>query len=191
MQGPPCTEKQQKILDQLDRDREGRFAFERKLLLKAGVPFDPDILMEPLGQYKLKPVLEQMPEMKRSIRTDFLSGLIMADTLYVSGAVALGPGPTVVLVNHVVSDECIHLTTTPFGTDEFYSWSLESGRVLGMSLKQALEKNGLTMDLFPGSDHLPSFSVIQALNLPKVTCSNPTFDSRNPDTSLWKSAIQH
>ena len=41
-----------------------------------------------------------------------------------------------------------------------------------MSLKQALEKNGLTMDEFAGSDYLPSYSVIRALNLPKFNCQN-------------------
>lgn len=96
----------------MDHEREVRFALARKLLLKAGVPFDPNVLLEFGGRFKLQPVLDQMPEMKRNIRADFLSGVVMADTLYVSGPVRLAPGPVVVLVNHVVSEGCVPFDKT-------------------------------------------------------------------------------
>lgn len=179
---PPCTLAELKRLHERDLDRSEGFVEARKMLLEHGVPFDPDILLEatPRGElwapYALKPILGQMPEMKQIVRADFLSGLTMADTLYLPGSIKYGgAGPTIVIVNNVVYETCPSFQTITggniWGTNGIYFYILGGSRIPGMSLDNALKRNALKREQFPGKDHLPPYSVIRDLDLPKMKCT--------------------
>lgn len=69
----------QALMEQRKKD----FTRSRELLIKRGVPFDPNELLQRGWQEKLKEKLSRIPEMKthREIKSERLNGLYMADTL--------------------------------------------------------------------------------------------------------------
>lgn len=158
----PCNDKQQKRIRENQQRRKDAFYKARVMLLQRGVPFDPDILLEPDWRSILQPVFDQMPEMKRMLRLSSLSGVVMADTLYVPAQVTTGTGPTVILVNHLVAEGC-HPFFLGMSDIHFYP---ASARFLGMSLDRALQINHISRGQFAGREHLPPFSVIRELDLP-------------------------
>lgn len=186
---PYCKVTQEKSKNGAEQQRERSFRPVRELLLKQ-VPFDPDILLEPSGIATLRPVLDRMPEMKQVRRVDRLDGLVMADTLYITSNVTIAAGTVVVIVNHLVSENCqqrFESQSNVRGKDNFYFYLLGPDRILGMSLDAALKKNNLSRDQFDGKNHLPPFSVIRSLDLPKVNCSHAVIDTsgRGAGQSLW------
>lgn len=80
-----------------------QFKRGRELLLKKGVPFEPNDLLEPDFRKKLKPKFAQMREMHetRVIRQGQVKGVQLADTLYLPEKVEL-TGDTVILANQVI-----------------------------------------------------------------------------------------
>jgi len=74
----------------------------RRLLLNQGVPFDPDLLLEPNWKSALAPVFAQMPEMQISrYQGGPLSGVELADTLYLPEKVQLSYD-LVIIAKHLV-----------------------------------------------------------------------------------------
>ncbi len=74
----------------------------RRALLSRGVPFDPDLLLEPNWQSALAPVFAQMPEMQTSrYRSEPLGGVELADSLYLPERVNV-LSDTVIIAKHLV-----------------------------------------------------------------------------------------
>lgn len=162
----PCRDAQQKL-----RMQEEHFVLARRLLAEKGVPFEPFILLQPGGLARLKPVLDQMPEMRQIRREASPSGVIFADTLYLPENASFGgPGPTVVIVNHIVYEGC-SWTGTPWGnawgTNGVYIFPRGESRALGVTLEQAMHAGGITNY---GETNPPPFSVIKDLDIPR--CKN-------------------
>jgi len=71
------------------------------LLREAGVPFDPELLLEEDWPKRLAPIFDQMPEMNQNrYAAGPLSGVQLADTLYLPEHVET-TGDTVILVRHI------------------------------------------------------------------------------------------
>src|SRR5215831_9289346 len=71
------------------------------LLREAGVPFDPELLLEEDWPKRLAPIFDQIPEMNQNrYMAGPLSGVQLADTLYLPGHVET-TGDTVILVRHI------------------------------------------------------------------------------------------
>jgi|GEM_PF-2545775 len=158
----PCKDVEQKL-----RLQEQHFVLARRLLLEKGVPFEPFTLLRPGGLARLKPVLDQMPEMRQIRREASPSGVIFADTLYLPEGASFG-GPTVVIVNHIVYEgRCPIWIRTPWGniweTNGLYLFPRGESRALDMSLEAALQKGGVTNY---GERNPPPFSVIKDLDIP-------------------------
>lgn len=81
--------------------RRASFKSGRELLLRHGVPFDPDALLEPDWKAKLAPALTQMQEMQ-AVRqgSKKLRGTQLADTLYLPEKVEVAED-TVILVRQL------------------------------------------------------------------------------------------
>jgi hypothetical protein len=142
-------DKRQQLLDrklaqdrrQADLDRMvAKFKKTKDLLLKKGVPFDPDILMTPSWRKTLAPHFEQMPEMQEvKIGPGRLKGVQIAHTLYLPEKVEL-TGDTVILARNVVFE----------GRDAVIKgWSfsialypIDQTGLLGSTLEQALQRSG-------------------------------------------------
>ena len=103
--------KRQQLLDQkLAQDRRqqeldrviANFKKTKDLLVKKGVPFDPDILMTVDWRRTLAPHFVQMPELQEvKIGSGKLKGVHMAHTLYLPEKVEL-VGDTVILAHNLV-----------------------------------------------------------------------------------------
>jgi hypothetical protein len=142
-------DKRQQLLDRkLAQDRRqaeldrmtAKFKKTKDLLIKKGVPFDPDILMTPNWRKTLAPQFEQMPEMQEvKIGPGRLKGVQMAHTLYLPEKVEL-TGDTVILARNVVFE----------GRDAIIKgWSysialypIDQTGLLGSSLDQAVQRSG-------------------------------------------------
>ena len=99
---------QQQSSSMRDQNREkieqkkASFKSGRDLLLKHGVPFDPDLLMEPGFQKRLAPVFAKMPEFREShVLGKQMKGVQLADTLFVPENVEL-TGDTVIMANNMI-----------------------------------------------------------------------------------------
>src|SRR5438552_2045317 len=87
-----------KIKTAMKRD----FEPARRMLLSQGVPFDPDLLLEPNWNSALAPVFAQMPEMQMSrYQSGPLGGVELADTLYLPEKVQLSYD-LVIIAKHLV-----------------------------------------------------------------------------------------
>jgi hypothetical protein len=88
--------------DQVVARKKTAFQKGRDLLVKRNVPFDPDELLEPHWREKLRPVLDQMPELRMVQQGDNkLKGVKLAHTLYLPENLQLD-GDTVILVHRLV-----------------------------------------------------------------------------------------
>ncbi|MFY9620438.1 MAG: hypothetical protein WAQ99_11570 [Pyrinomonadaceae bacterium] len=97
-QQAPLThaERQQQALE----SRRQSFKSGRDLLRKRGVPFDPDVLLEPGFKQKLAPAFAAMPEFKQSrLVGKQIEGVELADTLFLPERVEL-IGDTVIIANN-------------------------------------------------------------------------------------------
>lgn len=87
------------------RAREARresFKSGRDLLRKHGVPFDPDLLLEPGFKRKLGPTFAAMREFKESrLVGNQIEGVELADTLFLPERVEL-TGDTVIIANQLI-----------------------------------------------------------------------------------------
>ena len=99
---------QQQSSSRRDQNREkieqkkASFKSGRDLLLKHGVPFDPDLLMEPGFQKRLKPVFDKMPEFREThVVGKQMKGVQLADILFLPENVEL-TGDTVIMANYMI-----------------------------------------------------------------------------------------
>jgi len=82
--------------------KKASFKSGRDLLLKHGVPFDPDLLMEPGFQKRLAPVFAKMPEFREThVLGKQMKGVQLADTLFLPENVEL-TGDTVIIANNMI-----------------------------------------------------------------------------------------
>ncbi len=74
----------------------------RELLVREGVPFDPDLLLDPQWKVRLKPILDEMPQLQLVRQGGRkLKGVQLAHTLYLPENVQLD-GDTVILARYLV-----------------------------------------------------------------------------------------
>ena len=85
-------------------ERTRAFQSGRDVLLKKGVPFEPNLLLELNWREKLRPFLAQIPEARETIyHSGALEGAIVADVLHLPEKVNV-TGDTVVIANRIVFD---------------------------------------------------------------------------------------
>ena len=152
-----------------EKERKEEFNAARKRLLARGVPFDPDMLLDWRNLGKVRAQLQTMPEMHEVRRQKSMSGVVLADTLFVPENVVVENLPAVILVNHLVfegrrpflgADE----SGNPFHTKGIYLMP-QTMTCLGTSLERSLQKAGYTKDQYNDTKKLPPFSVVQQLDL--------------------------
>ena len=82
--------------------KKASFKSGRDLLIKHGVPFDPDLLMEPGFQKRLAPVFAKMPEFREThVVGKQMKGVQLADTLFLPENVEL-TGDTVIIAKNMI-----------------------------------------------------------------------------------------
>jgi hypothetical protein len=83
--------------------KKSEFASTRQLLMAEGVPFEPNELLEPGWQVRLRPQLDRMAELQqdRVVRTRHMVGAYISGTLTLPERMK-GDGDIVVLARHVV-----------------------------------------------------------------------------------------
>ena len=98
-QPSPSTREQKQ--QEVETKRES-FKSGRDLLRKHGVPFDPDLLLEPGFKKKLALTFAAMPEFRESrLVGKQIEGVQLADTLFLPEVVEL-TGDTVIIANHLI-----------------------------------------------------------------------------------------
>lgn len=99
-QNPESTVQQ--LERELSTQKRRAFRKGRELLTGEGVPFDPDILLEDRWKVRLKPILDEMPQLQM-VREGGgrLKGVQLAHTLYLPENVQLD-GDTVILARYLV-----------------------------------------------------------------------------------------
>lgn len=140
---PPATPSAQPGPQDSPLERPARllknFKAGRDLLLRKGVPFDPDELLDRGWQAKLSPKPAAMPEVQVSRRPGKrLKGVQLADILYLPEKVEL-TGDTVILAGQVVfegRDAAIG------GHFNVYFFPVEAEGVLGTTLESAMAEQG-------------------------------------------------
>ncbi len=176
---PPCP---QRDPAKVKEERRELFAPARDLLLKHGVPFEPNLVLEDDFPRNLRTVLDSMPEMHELRYARSLHGVVLADTLYLAEHTT-ATGVTVILVNHIVFEgTCPVITGQGEGLDDFprggiHLFPTGPTTTLGMTLERALEKGGFKGVKFGGPHGLPPFSVIRDLDLPKAPKCGVTVDT--------------
>lgn len=122
-----------------ERLRE-QFKKGRDLLIKKGVPFEPNDLLELGWRKKLKPKFAQMPEMQetRVVREGKLRGVQLADTLYLPEKVEI-TGDTVILANQIIFEG---RNAVLKGNYAVYVFPLDIDGTLGTSLEVAISNQG-------------------------------------------------
>jgi hypothetical protein len=97
----PPSRKNELRKSQIESSRKN-FEPVRRMLIKAGVPFEPSILLTQKWRNHLGRQLSTMPEMQKVKRvTRPLKGVYLAHTLYLPAEVRIA-GDTVILVRHLV-----------------------------------------------------------------------------------------
>lgn len=115
------------------------FKKAKELLLKKGVPFDPDILMTPNWRKTLAPNFAQMKELQEvRIGGRKLKGVQLAHTLYLPENVDLD-GDTVILARNLVFEG---RTAVVKGAFDIYVYPVDQVGLLGSTLEQALHRSG-------------------------------------------------
>ncbi|HEX6718778.1 MAG TPA: hypothetical protein VF088_16855 [Pyrinomonadaceae bacterium] len=112
------------------------------MLEKKGVPFDPDVLLDPEWRSKLDHVLSRMPEMQveRKMGKE-LKGVQLADTLYLPEKVDL-TGDTVIIARKLVHEG---KDVVIKGNYNIYIFPIEDWGVLGTTVEQAKIAQGLEL----------------------------------------------
>ena len=136
----PDLQTREQELRQQEEKREKAFKPTRELLLKAGAPFDPDVLKDPDWRRKLTPTLNTLWQMHEPRRLgNKLKGLQLADTLYLPEKVDL-VGDTVIIANSVVfegGDVVIK------GNHNIAVYPVKELGTLGTTLEEAMLRQGL------------------------------------------------
>lgn len=124
-----------------------RTAFQkiRGQLEVKGVPFDPDVLLEPTWREQLNLVLDAIPEMReKRILGETIKGVQMAETLYLPEKVRL-TGDTLLLARKIIFEGNNVLIK---GNYNVYFMPLEMDGALGTSLESAM-RTGLGRNAEP------------------------------------------
>jgi hypothetical protein len=111
-----------------------QFRKGRDLLLKKGVPFEPNDLLEFDWRKRLKPKFAQM----RVVRETQLKGVQLADTLYLPEKVEI-TGDTVILANQVIFEG---RNAVLKGNHAVYFFPVDIDGLLGMPLELAIAQQG-------------------------------------------------
>jgi hypothetical protein len=135
-QQPVSRLRQTNSPEQRERLREN-FRRGRNLLLDKGIPFDPEELLDPRWQEKLRSRFDLMPEM-HEIRVvgNRINGVHLADTLYLPEKVEL-TGDTVILANQVIFEGTNAVIKGHYSV-YFFPAVIEG--VLGSTLEAAIRK---------------------------------------------------
>lgn len=100
-QQPSPLTREQKRQQERESKRES-FKSGRDLLRQHGVPFDPDLLLEPGFKKRLAPTFAAMPEFRESrLVGNQIEGVQLADTLFLPEKVEL-TGDTVIIANEMI-----------------------------------------------------------------------------------------
>jgi hypothetical protein len=109
----------------------------KELLIKKGVPFDPDNLLTPNWRSKLSPAFAQMPEMQEvKIGPRKLKGVQLAHTLYLPEKVEI-VADTVILVRNLVFEGRNAFIRGSFSISVY---PIDQMGLLGSTLEQALQR---------------------------------------------------
>lgn len=85
-----------------DEQRKENFKPAKKMLLEKGVPFNPEDLLEPDWKRRIKPTLNQMSEMRSTLRLgNKIQGVQIAETLILPENVEL-TGDLVIIANSLI-----------------------------------------------------------------------------------------
>lgn len=122
-----------------ERLRE-QFKKGRDLLIKKGVPFEPNDLLELGWRKKLKPKFAQMPEMQetRVVRQGKLRGVQLADILYLPEKVEI-TGDTVILANQIIFEG---RNAVLKGNHAVHFFPVDIDGLLGTTLEVAINEQG-------------------------------------------------
>jgi hypothetical protein len=113
------------------------FKSGRELLIRKGVPFDPDILLEDDWRERVNPFLGQMPQMSRARRmSNKLSGAHLADTLYLPEKIEL-TGDTIIMARRLVFEGQQILITGPHN---IYVYVIEPEEISAVSQESLTKK---------------------------------------------------
>ena len=117
-----------------------QFKRGRELLMKKGVPFEPNDLLETDFRKKLKQKFAQMREMQetRVVRQAQIKGVQLADTLYLPEKVEI-TGDTVILANQVIF-EGRHAVLK--GNHAVFFFPVDIDGLLGTTLEVAIAEQG-------------------------------------------------
>lgn len=136
-QRPAASNPNQSLREQLLRheremrvQRQRSFIKSRSLLSAEGVPFEPNELLEPDWRETLASKIAEIPAMAmdRTISSNHLSGVYMANTLYLPDKMK-GDSDIVILARHIVySGESIELIAPGHDVSIFTMESEESSR---------------------------------------------------------------
>ncbi|HEX8709927.1 MAG TPA: hypothetical protein VF723_16930, partial [Pyrinomonadaceae bacterium] len=133
---PPTLAQRQAEMER----RRRNFRAARDLLLRKGVPFEPNVLLEDGWQQRLAPAFARMPEMQL-VRSGGarLKGVQLADTLYLPERVEL-TGDTVFLARRVIF-EGRHPVIK--GNYSMAFLPIETEGAMGMTLQAARRQQGV------------------------------------------------
>lgn len=135
---PGKTERQRSPSEERDRVVKD-FKPARDLLLKKGVPFEPELLLSTRWKELLAPKLAQVPDMQLIRRLGKrLKGVQMADILYLPEKVEL-TGDTVIIANQVIFEGRDAVLK---GNYNVYFFPVVTEGVLGTTLEIAMQDQG-------------------------------------------------
>ncbi|HEU4508228.1 MAG TPA: hypothetical protein VFR78_08325 [Pyrinomonadaceae bacterium] len=162
----------------LDRTR-ANFEKTKELLLKKGVPFDPDILMTPTWRQTLSPHFTQMAEMQEiKIGPRRLKGVQLAHTLYLPEQVEL-ESDAVILVRNLVFEGRRAVIRGPFSVSVY---PIEQMGLLGSTLDMASVRTEVRFVNAGFSKAAPRHF---AANLPFIEDGSITIDTSGRGYSQW------
>ncbi len=182
--------KRQQLLDRkLSQDRrqaeldraKGNFKRTKELLIKKGVPFDPDVLLTPNWRNTLAPRFEQLAEMEEvKIGPGRLKGVQMAHTLYLPEKVQL-VGDTVILARNLVFEGRDAVIK---GNFSIAVYPIDQTGLLGSTLDEALKKTEVR---FINASFRRTARSIPA-NLPLMNGGSLTIDTSGRGYKQWLEA---
>lgn len=163
-----------------EQETQSRAAFRtaREMLLREGVPFDPDLLMDGDWRRKLAPSFARMPAMQ-TVRKggDKLQGVQLAHTLYLPEKVEL-TGDTVLLVNNLIFEG---RNVVIRGEHSISVFPVEKDGMLGTTLQQAMATRG---GLFTNASYKTGSGSLPPL-LPLIPGGSLTIDTHGEGRAEW------
>jgi hypothetical protein len=162
--------------------RRENFKSGRELLLTKRVPFDPDELLRDGWTEKLKPTLDNMPEMHEThYEPAPMKGAYLADTIYLPEKVQLS-GHTIILAKYVVFEGKNPIIK---GSYDLHFFPMQPVAVLETTLSEALHKKAAMLNVRLGQKAKPpSFSLLRSY---VPTSSHViTFDTSSPDPKFLR-----